>query len=195
MNTDAADLYRAYQARHPRKPIEATPDDRKHLARLLTEAGGLTEAVLYLDWIHESTDDRALQCQGRALWPDGKARAMLSLEELSRKVGSRLPHAQAWADRGRKAADTTTPPPPVSEPGDAERGWSWAMELIKRKGRNEGAVMLFGDHADARRTRTAETIRELGIWARMCDNPEHFLRPERERFLATYGATTRQEAM
>lgn len=192
---DVAELYRLYRARHPRKALTATPDDRKHLARMLTEAGSPDAAALYLDWIHEADDDRARQVRGEAPWPDGRISPMLSLEELARKVGSRLPHAEAWAVRGRRSPVVSGgSAPPTMQPDEAGALWDWAMGEVKAKGRTRGAEEVF-TAAEPRRARAAVVIRDLGLWSRMCDQPEHFLKPERQRFIGAFNAAQKREAM
>jgi hypothetical protein len=112
--SDEDTLYAAYRGFRPRIPPTPTPDTRKHLRRILTEAGGIEPAGLYLAWTFQSQDERALQVQGKAPWPGGRLNAMLSLEELGRHVGSRMPMAEAWDARGRRSG-------PQAPPGQAPR--------------------------------------------------------------------------
>lgn len=161
----------------------------------MTEAGTLDAAALYLDWIHEADDERARQVRGEAPWPDGRLTVMLSLEELARKVGSRLPHAEAWAARGRRPPVTSGgSAPPVTRPDDGVDLWDWAMGEVKAKGRTRGAEEVF-TVADPRKARAAAVIRDLGLWSRMCDQPEHFLKPERQRFIEALNSARKLEAM
>jgi hypothetical protein len=111
---DEDTLYAAYRGFRPRIPPTPTPDTRKHLRRILTEAGGIEPAGLYLAWTFQSQDERALQVQGKAPWPGGKVNPMLSLEELGRHIGSRMPMAEAWDARGRRNG-------PQAPPGQAPR--------------------------------------------------------------------------
>jgi hypothetical protein len=112
--SDEDTLYAAYRGFRPRIPPTPTPDTRKHLRRILTEAGGIEPAGLYLAWTFQSQDERALQVQGKAPWPGGKVNPMLSLEELGRHIGSRMPMAEAWDARGRRNG-------PQAPPGQAPR--------------------------------------------------------------------------
>jgi hypothetical protein len=99
-----ADLYAVYHTARPRTAPTATPDTRKHLRRILVECGNdLDSASLLLVWHFQSQDERARQARGEIPWPgDGKPRAMMALEQIASKVGSRLEMAREWDARGRR---------------------------------------------------------------------------------------------
>lgn len=96
-------VYGVYRGLHPRKPPMPTPDDARHLRRLLAEAGTVERAGLLLAWVHQADDPYARQLRGEDPWPDGRRKARVDLESLSRHVGARLADAERWEARGRVA--------------------------------------------------------------------------------------------
>ena len=100
----AGELYRAWRTHHPRAPEAPTPDTARTLGRLLVEAGGLSDALLLVEWAHTGTCERARQLQGAEPWPDGRLKALTDLESLSRHVAGRLEMARRWRERSTDPA-------------------------------------------------------------------------------------------
>lgn len=118
-------VYAAYRLTHPKKSPTVSPQDRKAIKAMLDECGGTTAAaideatataVLMIEWVAQSQDERARQVRGEAPWPRGDLTKRDELPSLGSNAGSRVEMVRAWNARGRCDEPPVFRPTPSARP-------------------------------------------------------------------------------